>query len=227
MRLEQVGEAFHRRLEADRASRVGKIAVEIMIKRLQVRLVERDVPARRRAAEILRQRAEQIAHRALHKDEKVIDRLGLQPRIEAQPRRPHEMMQRDDRLESVRAAIGDPLRIAVERALVEGRRLLARREALPVAEHRAGLHPRPFDAHAEGIQPHVAAAAEILVRQRPEIGSASRGHHIAVVLGPSPVVERFAGAVVAALGLVTRRGDAPEKIPRSAGTGPATKCLRA
>ena len=125
MRLEQMRQALHRGLHADRAA-TGKNAVEIMIERLQVRLVDRDEPTRRCASEIIRQRAQPISQRMPDEREIMFDRLRLQPRIEPQPRRVDEVMQRDDRFEAVRAAVGDPLRIAVKRALVEWRRLRVR-----------------------------------------------------------------------------------------------------
>ena len=213
-----MAETLHRWLETDAAA--GENPVKVMIERLEIRLVDGDEPARRLAAEIVGESPQQVGQGVTHKVEEAVDRPGLQPRIEPEPRGINEVVQRDDRLEAVRAAIGDPLRVAVERPLVVRRRFAVGREAFLGAEQRVGLDARPLDAHPEGVEAHLAAALEILARQRPEIGGAAGGDDVALPFRPRPIIQRLAGAVVTALGLVTGGRDAPQKaIGRNVGAG--------
>ena len=201
-------------------------AVEIVVEGLEIGLVDGDEPARRRAAEILRQGAEKISDRPLHEDEEMVDRFGLEPRVEPQPGGIDEMMERDDRLQPVRAAIGDPLRVTVERALVERRRLRA-------SGSSPSLLPSTVDGCTRAHSMLMRKALRPMSRQRPKSSCASvqksavrpEGTTSPLLLRPGPVVERLAGPVVAALRLITRRGHAPEKIAARMGDLPLGRPL--
>ena len=124
--LEKMAEAVEGGLEADVAA--GENAVEIVVEGLEIRLVEGDEPARRRAAEIVREGAQQVLEGVADEVEEAVDGLGLEPGVAAEPGGINEMVQGDDGLEAVGAAIGDALGVTVERALVEGRGARRRRE---------------------------------------------------------------------------------------------------
>ena len=112
------------------------------------------------------------------------------------------MMQRHHWLHPLPATFAEDSRILVQRSVVEARRLTA-------VTVKGGLHPAPFNAHAEGVEPHPAAPLKVLLIAIPKIRCLPTAGHILALLRQGPVCLGLPRPVIATFGLVGRGGHAP------------------
>ena len=179
-----------------------KVPVEIRVDDEHVRLVESDEPMQRRLTMSIHQAAIDVLDRRGNELLEKRGRLIVEPRVHAKPGRMRKVLQSDDRFETLPAARGEPVGIAVKGPEIECGRFRA--------FGRCGrLHTRPFDAQPEGIESHCVTVGEVLLVPIPEICRQSGAHHASLRFDVSPIVLRLARPVITAFALIARTGNAP------------------
>ena len=110
------------------------------------------------------QRSVHIEYRLANVAAEMFNYFGPEPRVCSEPGRMHEMVERQDRFETILTAVHEHLNIMIQCLVVEGR---GRTRLVDIC----WLHPAPFYPKTECVETKFSTARKILRISIPKVGA--------------------------------------------------------